>query len=285
MNKVRQGFVYVLHFDTKLEHAGHYIGSTENLLRRLTAHANGCGARIMREMMLRGNKWRLGALGVASHASIRRVEREVKDQRHAIRYCGVCNALPKRIKGTKPYPIEMIDFPHTFDELCNSPLAYSKQVRVVRSTEVMEDMGKYMSEILSLMQRERDCLGFIPAGGEQGLSLLWESGKILLGFLGTRFVGYLVFTVETFGTQANIMQICVRDEARGYGVGGAMLKAVKNTGDYMALTAKVRVDLDANEFWMHHGFLLQGSKTHKTSGGILNHYKLFIVKEVGEDGV
>lgn len=283
MSNIRQGFVYILHFDDPLGHARHYIGSTGNLLRRLTAHANGAGSALTREACRRGLRWRLGALGVSTWAAMRRNEREVKVQRNAERYCGLCHALPARIKGTRPYPLDVLPFPTSFEELHRSPLALPHAAQVFRCQDrVLVDKSVVMAEILRLMQVERDCLGFIPAGGEQGLEVLWAENKIVLAFLGDRFVGYCVFTVERFGTQANIMQIVVKDEARGYNLGAEMLAQVVASGAYMAITAKVRVDLTANEFWMHQGFALKGTVTHKSSGGRLNHYVKWLGMSQGE---
>ena len=53
------GFVYLLHFDTPLAHARHYIGSTDNLERRLKQHSKGRSACIMRAVTEKGITWRL----------------------------------------------------------------------------------------------------------------------------------------------------------------------------------------------------------------------------------
>jgi predicted GIY-YIG superfamily endonuclease len=39
--------VYLLHFDRRLHHAGHYIGSAEDLGRRLAEQRAGQGARLI----------------------------------------------------------------------------------------------------------------------------------------------------------------------------------------------------------------------------------------------
>lgn len=51
--------VYLLHFDKKLCHAQHYMGSAADLLVRLGQHASGKGARLMGVITELGITWRL----------------------------------------------------------------------------------------------------------------------------------------------------------------------------------------------------------------------------------
>lgn len=41
------GTVYLIHFETPYEHAGHYLGSTEDLPRRLHEHRTNRGAKLL----------------------------------------------------------------------------------------------------------------------------------------------------------------------------------------------------------------------------------------------
>ncbi|MGH8609408.1 MAG: hypothetical protein ACREX9_18945 [Gammaproteobacteria bacterium] len=40
--------IYLLHFSTSYRHARHYLGSNEDLVRRLEEHRKGRGARLWR---------------------------------------------------------------------------------------------------------------------------------------------------------------------------------------------------------------------------------------------
>lgn len=51
--------VYLLHFHTKLHHAGHYLGSASDLDERLGQHANGNGARLTGVIKELGIGWTL----------------------------------------------------------------------------------------------------------------------------------------------------------------------------------------------------------------------------------
>ena len=51
--------VYLIHFETKLSHAQHYIGysSDDKYARRIEHHRKGSGSRIMRALKTRGINW------------------------------------------------------------------------------------------------------------------------------------------------------------------------------------------------------------------------------------
>jgi len=51
--------VYLLHFNTRYKHAGHYLGSTCDLAARLALHAAGRGARLLHVVQAAGITWRL----------------------------------------------------------------------------------------------------------------------------------------------------------------------------------------------------------------------------------
>ena len=52
--------VYTLHFWPKLEHAGHYTGTSDKLPARLVDHVLGRGARITQVQRERGGSWVVG---------------------------------------------------------------------------------------------------------------------------------------------------------------------------------------------------------------------------------
>lgn len=101
-------FIYVLHFDTPLEHARHYTGSTTNLRKRLQAHAKGTGARLTEVIKEKGITWRLASLFQCKTNQHRSVERRIKKQNNGPRYCKICQKNPAVPKGTLPWDIQLI---------------------------------------------------------------------------------------------------------------------------------------------------------------------------------
>src|SRR6266850_7221737 len=81
--------VYLLHFTQRYKHAGHYLGSSTNLTKRLQAHANGQGARLLAVVHAAGITWTLARTweGGKQH------ERKIKRQGGASRRCPICKGL------------------------------------------------------------------------------------------------------------------------------------------------------------------------------------------------
>jgi hypothetical protein len=103
------GTCYLLHFDQRYEHAGHYTGFAEGsrLLQRLGEHQGGRGARLLEVITQAGIGFRLARTwpGVT-----RARERQLKNQGGASRYCPICQAerkargLPRRPTRTPAAP-------------------------------------------------------------------------------------------------------------------------------------------------------------------------------------
>jgi predicted GIY-YIG superfamily endonuclease len=81
-----KGTVYLLHFSSPLSHARHYTGWTNDLEARLTAHANGRGARIMQVVTQAGITFQLAR----TWQGTRKFERTIKNRKNAPRYCPIC---------------------------------------------------------------------------------------------------------------------------------------------------------------------------------------------------
>jgi hypothetical protein len=90
--------VYLLHFDQRYEHAGHYTGFAESsgaeasgLLKRLGEHQQGRGARLVEVVTQAGIGFRVARLwpGVT-----RAKERQLKNQGGASRRCPICLDQP-----------------------------------------------------------------------------------------------------------------------------------------------------------------------------------------------
>jgi predicted GIY-YIG superfamily endonuclease len=80
--------VYLLHFQTKLHHARHYVGYAEHVKRRLAHHRQGTGARILAACNERGIGYDLARTWDGAG---RGFERKLKRCKNAARYCPVCS--------------------------------------------------------------------------------------------------------------------------------------------------------------------------------------------------
>lgn len=109
-------WIYILHFDIPLFHAKHYTGSTANLKKRLEDHANGLGSNLCYVLKQKSIEWTLSSvLYVMERPKL--IERALKNQKHAHRYCGICTEIPLHFNGAIYYPIEALNLPITSGEL------------------------------------------------------------------------------------------------------------------------------------------------------------------------
>lgn len=88
--------VYLLHFSRPLAHARHYLGSTNDVHERVSAHKNGLGARITQVAHELGielhlvRTWEKGG---------RALERRLKDRHDSPSLCPKCREKRKRAKA------------------------------------------------------------------------------------------------------------------------------------------------------------------------------------------
>lgn len=81
--------IYLLHFDRKYKHAGHYLGSTDQPLEaRLKEHRTGRGARLMEVVTEAGIGFELARTWKGS----RKDERRLKNRGGASRLCPLCQS-------------------------------------------------------------------------------------------------------------------------------------------------------------------------------------------------
>lgn len=78
--------VYLLHFDRRYEHAGHYIGVAANLERRIDEHRRGRGARLMEVITQAGIDFTVARTWEGD----RKTERKLKKRGGASRICPLC---------------------------------------------------------------------------------------------------------------------------------------------------------------------------------------------------
>ncbi len=80
--------VYLLHFSQAYRHARHYLGSTDNLDRRLAEHESGAGARLLEVITEAG----IGFTLAKTWEGGRDLERKLKRRKEAPRLCPICSA-------------------------------------------------------------------------------------------------------------------------------------------------------------------------------------------------
>ncbi len=83
------GVIYLLHFDRRYKHAGHYIGWTRDLDSRLEEHRAGRGARLLQVCKEAG----IGFVLARTWRGDRNMERRLKNRKEAPRLCPICNQI------------------------------------------------------------------------------------------------------------------------------------------------------------------------------------------------
>jgi predicted GIY-YIG superfamily endonuclease len=80
--------VYLLHFETRYKHAGHYTGIARDLDKRLEEHRSGQGARLTQVVRQAG----IDFVVARTWKGDRKKERSLKNQGGASRHCPLCKA-------------------------------------------------------------------------------------------------------------------------------------------------------------------------------------------------
>lgn len=81
------GHVYLLHFDRPYRHARHYLGYTQkDVDGRVELHRAGKGARLMEVIVEAGIDFTCVRIWYGG----RRLERRLKNRKHADRLCPIC---------------------------------------------------------------------------------------------------------------------------------------------------------------------------------------------------
>ncbi len=92
MGKPKLGSVYLIHFERRYHHAGHYIGFTTDTAARLEDHRNNRGSRLIEVINGAGINWELARLW---NNATRSFERRLKRRKEAPRLCPICCPCPK----------------------------------------------------------------------------------------------------------------------------------------------------------------------------------------------
>ena len=78
---------YLLHFDTPIYHAQHYLGSCNDLSKRILRHKKGQGARLTQVCIERGIAFRV----VRTWKGDRKMERKLKNRKNGRKLCPICD--------------------------------------------------------------------------------------------------------------------------------------------------------------------------------------------------
>ena len=264
-------FLYILHLDTKLAHTQHYCGSTKNLKARLEAHAAGRGARYTEVLKEQNIDWKLAGLYQCNHATMRRLERVLKDTCRIKRFCEVCSETPSTLPGTQRYELSLLKFATDSATIRAGGSGVPEVTFRIASASEARKLTEWM---IKLMKVERDALGFIPGGSGKGVEDLVKLGRILLAEVNGQPGGYIAHFASKDHARITIHQCCVEDQYRFLGIGRQMVHEIRRLHPTKEIVAKVRYNLAANHFWQRIGFQVAASLPHETSGNIIHHYYL-----------
>lgn len=255
-------FVYIIHFDTPLEHAQHYVGSTQHLRQRLFTHANRNGARITAAAGEAEIPWCLGNLFQTTQANGRRVEVYLKDQRNTARFCRICNEQASAPPNSKSYPLELVNFETRSDAIIDAPSAHLATVET--ATDDLDE--RFAIEMQRHLKVE---LGFLT---HEALHQARTRGHLVIARQDGERVGFAVYTREDAAREIKIHQCAVEDAARLRKHGRQIIETIGAMHPMHSLNCKVRTDLPANGFWEAIGFSKIRTEPHTKSGQPLNHY-------------
>ena len=91
------GTIYLLHFEHRYRHAGHYTGWTADLRQRLAEHEAGQGARLLAVVKAAGITWTLSRTWTGTRGD----ERALKRGGGAARHCPLCGFTPQERTGKR----------------------------------------------------------------------------------------------------------------------------------------------------------------------------------------
>ena len=114
-NGDRPTYLYLIHFDTPLHHARHYLGATYNLKRRLRRHATNQGSRLVAAVNAANISWQLVKVWYGSFT----LESITKTQKNGPQFCPICRTTPRRLKNATTIDMAIVSHvtPLTSEEL------------------------------------------------------------------------------------------------------------------------------------------------------------------------
>ena len=91
-----RGQVYLIHFESKLHHAQHYIGWATDVEQRFKQHAAGTGARLLAAVKENGINFNIVRIW---EKETRKFERLLKNRKNAKHFCPVCSPETEKAAG------------------------------------------------------------------------------------------------------------------------------------------------------------------------------------------
>lgn len=87
-------YLYVIHFDKKYKHAGHYTGIAINPEQRFVEHCKGTGARLTEVVSGQQINMRLSILKrFRGFSKAHLEEKRLKKWNNARKYCSICKGI------------------------------------------------------------------------------------------------------------------------------------------------------------------------------------------------
>lgn len=85
--------VYLIHFESKLHHAQHYIGFCQaDFFQRMHQHASGQGAKLLAAFNRNGINWYVALIW---YNEDRKFERQLKNRKNTPCICPICRGVVK----------------------------------------------------------------------------------------------------------------------------------------------------------------------------------------------
>lgn len=144
---------------------------------------------------------------------------------------------------------------------------------IVRSIDIAD--GE-IDVVFRLYRKHTGTLGFLPKGAFDQLA---EQGRILGAFTGQQLEGYLAYRVAK--SDAVIVHLCVRKDARGRGVASALLgELFRQTAGLNKIRLSCREEYAANKLWPRHNFICDNERKGRGADGAM--LLLWSRKQAGE---
>ena len=84
----KKAHVYLIHFEHKYHHAGHYLGYSKHLWFRINIHRSNMGAKLLRAVNQAGIDWMVVRTWAVNSQEL---ERKLKNLKNSPRLCPICN--------------------------------------------------------------------------------------------------------------------------------------------------------------------------------------------------
>ena len=84
----KTAYVYLIHFEQKYHHAGHYLGYSKHLWFRIITHRANTGAKLLRAVNQAGIEWTVVRTWTVNSQDL---ERKLKSLKNSPRLCPICN--------------------------------------------------------------------------------------------------------------------------------------------------------------------------------------------------